>query len=101
MVLFNGLLCFYYAGLLFHPAPTKAIPTWAAVFYALVALANLAAGIGLWNWRRWGASIFIVLAPVVFFVNLVNDVDVFHAACGLLGPVVLITLLRSRWEAFR
>jgi hypothetical protein len=97
MFIFNPLSTLYY--LFFGDTVTRAVPsfpTWAIPVFALVGVLNVVFAVGVWKWRRWGVYGFIATAVPVFAVN-VAYVGVLPALLGLLGPVILVLLVRPRW----
>jgi uncharacterized membrane protein (DUF2068 family) len=97
MFIVNTLTAFYY--LFFGDAVRSAmplIPAWAIPVLAVACILNVVFAVGVWQWRRWGVYGFIVLAILIFVLNI-TYVGLLPSLLGLLGPVILVLLVRTRW----
>ena len=76
-------------------------PSWIAPLYALGALANVVSAIAVWTWRRWGVYTFCAVAVLILVGNLSAGISPLSAILGLAGPVILVLLVRSRWDTLK
>lgn len=66
-----------------------------------VGLLNVFLASLVWRWRRVGVYGFVSVSLLVFALNLYVGLPVLQAAAGLLGPLILILLVRGKWSHFR
>lgn len=81
-------------------AAFQRIAWWALWVLAATASINLVAALALWRWQRWGLYVFIACTVVVFGLNTVIGVSLLMRVIGLIGPIILGLLMRSRWRQF-
>lgn len=101
MILVNAFTALLYLGgprLVSHPFPGA--PHRVLLLLGLGALLNILFAILVWQWRRVGVYGFVAIALLVFPLNLHAGVPVFEAAFGLLGPVLLVGAVWTRWARF-
>ena len=68
-------------------------PGWAIVVSALGGLFNLACGIALFNWKKWGFWGLVVSIGVVLFCNVSAGLSPDAAVVGLIGTPILYGVL--------
>lgn len=66
-----------------------------------VGLLNVFLASLVWRWRRVGVYGFVSVSLLVFALNLYVGLPLFQATGGLLGPLILILLVRGKWPHFR
>jgi hypothetical protein len=74
------------------------MPGWALYVYGLCSLIGVLCGFAVWKWKKIGVYGFIATTIVIFIFNLALGINIFAAVLGLLGPVLLIILLRPVWS---
>ncbi len=101
MLIFNGITALSY--LLvgeFIASALSPIPIWAIYSLGVFALLNLVFTIFLFMWKRWAFFAFCGSAGIVFIINLVIEIGIVSALLGLIGPVILYLIMRSKWNLF-
>jgi len=93
----NACTAILYALLSVKQTAQLHVPIWVLLFLAVVGIINLCAAIAVWRWRKWGVYACAASALVIFPINLVLHVSPVVAAIGLLGPAILIALVRPIW----
>lgn len=63
-------------------------------------LLNVLLAVLVWHWNRVGVHGFLAVSVLAFAVNLYIGLPVPFLAIGLIGPVILVLLVRSRWRRF-
>lgn len=76
-------------------------PRWALPVLAVGAFVQFACAIGIWSWRRWGVYGSCAMALVALVVNFAIGLAPQSAIMGLLGPIILVLLVKPRWAHFR
>lgn len=69
--------------------------------YGLLGLANFVFVIFLFMWKRWAFYAILGSAVITSIMNLVVGLGIFTAIFGLIGPVILYLIMRSRWDLFK
>jgi hypothetical protein len=101
MLIFNGLIILLYGFfLLSGRALLPAAPPWALPALLLLGAVNLVSAVALWRWRRWGLYALVASSLVVLGVNLSLGQSIPLCFLGLLGPVILLLLIRPVWKTF-
>ncbi|MCB0384414.1 MAG: hypothetical protein KDD43_03405 [Bdellovibrionales bacterium] len=67
----------------------------------MMATLNTVFAAGIWFWKKWGVYGFYASAGVALLVNLYIGLSLFQSITGLLGPVIIYLLTRSRWARFK
>lgn len=97
MIIANAFTAFTY---LLRPGTVLAVVPTASLGYlhmlGVVALANVAFALMIWNWRRIGFWGIIVSTLVTFVINFSNNLAGFGVV-GLILPIILAWLLRPHW----
>jgi uncharacterized membrane protein (DUF2068 family) len=101
MLIANPLTALYYlvAGDAVRQA-LPALPTWGIPVLAALGILNAVFAIGVWHWQRWGAYGFIASGLVAFLFN-VSYLGALPAVLGLIGPVILVLLVRPHWSVMQ
>jgi hypothetical protein len=86
--------------LLTHSDPRWERIGWALVMSAIGCVLNFVAVLALWRWKRWGLYLFIAVALVGVVINLILGVPLVTTLIGVVGVVILIVLVQSRWANF-
>jgi len=74
---------------------------WIVPTFLAAAVVNITALAGIFNSRRWGMYLAMTSAAVIFVLNLVLGVNPLSALLGLIGPGLLLLLIRPMWKYFR
>ena len=61
---------------------------------------NVVFALLVWNWKKVGVYAFLVMAILVFGINIYLGVPVVNSILGLLGPIILIFLVKPKWRKF-
>ena len=72
---------------------------WVPPAFGALAIANVVSAIAVWRWKKWGVYLNAAAALMSFVLNVLIGISPVSAAVGLLGPVILIVLVRSHWSA--
>lgn len=73
------------------------VPSWAIYTMGVIGLLNIIFTIFLFMWKKWAFFAFCGTAAIAFLINLVIGMG-FSSILGLLGPVILYLILRSKWD---
>ena len=76
------------------------IAPWIFQIYGLLALANFLFVIFLFMWKRWAFFAYCAAAVIGFVLNLYIGIAPSQAVLGILGPLVLYLIMKSRWASF-
>ncbi len=63
-------------------------------------LLNVVFAICTWFWKKIGVFGFLITALLAFAINIYLGIAIASAIFGLIGPFVLIFLVKSRWPKF-
>ena len=63
-------------------------------------LLNIVFAICTWFWKKIGVFGFLATAILAFGINIYLSVPIASAIFGLVGPIVLALLVKSRWQKF-
>lgn len=77
-------------------------PAWASQGVIAMGLLGIVAAVaifGLWQWRRWGLFLYVVVGLIVFGIN-VSLVGMLPSLLGLVGVVLITTLVMRQWQDF-
>jgi len=91
MILANSLTALMYV---FGTAIVQGMPGWTRFAFALLGVVNLACGIALYQWKKWGYWGFIGTSIIGFFINLMIGVGVLSSVAGLVGIGILYGVLQ-------
>jgi len=75
-------------------------PSWAENgVYAVgsLGLLGIIGLIGIWNWKKWGAYVYLGTGLVIFPLNLALNVGLPFSLAGLVGLVVMAGLIKPNW----
>lgn len=73
------------------------IPSWAPYVLGVMSLLNFVFTIFLFKWKKWAFFAFCGMAGIALVINIVIGTGI-SSLFGLLGPVILYLLLRSKWN---
>lgn len=97
--------CLYtFNDLVSHSDPR--FPHWPFLVIAIVAALTVVSVIGLWLWKKWGLSLFIICQVVALLVAipLINKIGFLtslpNLVIGLIGPIIMIVLVNKHWRYF-
>jgi len=74
------------------------IPSWAIYTLGIFALLNVVFTIFLFMWKKWAFFAFCGSAGIIFVINVVIGIGIVSTLLGLIGPVILYLILRSKWN---
>lgn len=74
---------------------------WALPILVLLAVANTAFAVAAWNWRKWGVIGFCGSALIAIPVNLALGLGASQMLTGLIGPAILLYLVKDDWDRLR
>ena len=81
-----------------HASMQEALPAfWLALAVVILAMANFAFLLVIWNGRRWSAWAFGMASFVLCTLKFVGRVPIFPVLFELSSVIILIYLLRSSW----
>ncbi len=75
-------------------------PAWAIPVLGGASMLNFVWAVGVWKFKRWGVYGFLAMAAVALIVNFTIGVAPMQAVLGLIGPAILIALVRPLWSRF-
>ena len=93
-----------YLDLVLHSDPR--FPHWPFLAFAIVAVLTFISVVGLWLWKKWGISLFIIsqILGLIVAIPLINSVGfgilLRGLIIGLIGPVILVVLVSRKWHHF-
>ncbi len=98
MIVLNPLFGLYYfvAG----ESLSAALPQLPEIFLpilGLIGFANLAFGLAIWKWKKWGVYGFVASALITFVINAVY-INPGSAFSGLIGVGLLLALVIPNWK---
>jgi hypothetical protein len=77
------------------------MPPWAPVVLGVMCFANLGFAIGTWRFKKWGVYGFVAMSAIGLVLNLgIGNASPGSILGGLLGPVLLVALVRPVWRDF-
>lgn len=74
------------------------------IIIGFLGIINLSFAIGLWFWKKWAFFGFALSGLLMFFTNLNKGLDLASASLGLVGVLLLFSILqmkqgeKSGWE---
>ena len=72
--------------------------SWMIYFVSFFGLLNVIFGIAIWNWKKFGVYGLMVSALILFCFNIYIGMAAIASALGLIGPIILIILLKPVWS---
>lgn len=106
-LLLGILLGFYviYGYLIRDGNPVGALtntPRWVSIFYSLVTLGHIIASLLLWNWKKIGFYLSLVLHTITIPVNILvlGPQPIFWTLSGV-GIVILYMAMKPVWKEFK
>lgn len=91
----TALYYFLFGSLVTTVLPT--IPSWAIIVLGVLSLLNVIFTVFLFMWKKWAFFAFCGTAGIALVINIVIGMGI-ASILGLLGPVILYLLLRSKWN---
>lgn len=79
----------------------QSIPGWAVLVLLVGCIANVVACAAVWKWQRWGVYAFFATSVFALFVNLSLGLSAGNILVGLIGPAILLALVRPIWKFMR
>lgn len=76
------------------------IAQWALPLLATLSVVNVAAIILLWFWRKIGLYTLVASSAIALVVNMMLQVPLTSMLLGLVGLIILWSLLRPHWSNF-
>lgn len=74
-------------------------PTWIFQLLAILSIFWIICNIAIFKWRKIWVYWIILMTFIVFFINL-NLVGIVSSIIGLIWVVILILLIRPKWNLF-
>ncbi len=75
-------------------------PGWAIPVLGGASLLNFASAVGVWRFKKWGVYGFLAMSAVALTVNLIVGIAPLQIMIGLIGPAILVALVRPLWSQF-
>lgn len=76
------------------------IPSWAVYVLEIATILNVIFATFLFMWKRWAFFAFCGVGGITFTIKLVNG-QIVSAIIGLLFPIILYLIMRSKWNLFK
>ena len=76
------------------------IPLWAIYFFAILAALNVIFVIFLFLWKKWAFWATCITMVIAAIMNLIFLGKTFSGSLGLLSPIILYFIIRSRLDFF-
>ncbi|MDB5284316.1 MAG: hypothetical protein JWO06_3391 [Bacteroidota bacterium] len=76
------------------------LPGWVVYVLALIGVTNAGFGYATWMWKKIGVYGLVTTALLLFPFNLYAGSNPLFAVAGLIGPIILIALVKPLWEYF-
>jgi len=76
------------------------VASWIFYLYGILSLANFAFAIFLFMWKRWAFYALCGSAIIAIIMNLYIGLGIFAIIFGLAGPVILYSIMKSKWDSF-
>ena len=74
------------------------MPLWSVYLLLFFGILNTAFGVAVWKWKKIGVYGFVGSAIIIFGVNVTLGINIFTALFGLVGPAILIILVKPLWN---
>lgn len=77
------------------------VPAW--FYYAIIAtaIADIVAGVALWQWKKWGLTLYFIGTIVVIVLGILATGAAMMWSFSRLIPFVIVGyIVRSKWEFF-
>lgn len=66
------------------------------IILAFLGVVNLSFAIGLWFWKKWAFYGFAISGVLMFLTNLNLGTDIISASLGLIGIMILFSILQMK-----
>jgi hypothetical protein len=73
---------------------------WAPPVLGIMCFVNVACAVGVWRFKRWGVYGFVAMAGVALVINIMLGIGPAQLVGALIGPALLIALVRPNWSQF-
>lgn len=77
------------------------IPSWAVYVLVIATILNVIFAAFLFMWKKWAFFAFCGVAGITFMIKLVIGRGIVEAILGLLFPIILYLIMRSKWDFFK
>ena len=77
------------------------LPSWAIPVLIGLGIMNFVFGYAVWKWQRWGVIGFTLSSLVALAINFMSRLNPISLGLGLLGPIILIALVKDHWKAMK
>jgi len=101
MIVGNAVMTITYGLAALGQFDMPGMPAWVAPAYLLATLVNLAALAAIFNWLRWGVYVGLANPFLILALNLYLGASPLFASFGLVGPGILLLLIRPLWKHFK
>ena len=100
MMIANPLVALLY--LLSGDAISRALhaPSWAVPLLGILSITNFFCALGIWRFKKWGVYGALAMAALGLVINFTIGVSPGQSLMGLIGPGLLVVLVKPRWESF-
>ncbi len=85
----------------FIPSLFPTIPSWAVYVLEIATILNVIFATFLFMWKKWAFFAFCGVAGITFIIKLVIGQGIVLAIFGLLFPIILYLIMRSKWNLFK
>ena len=101
MIIMNAWMMVIYILMAFGRIPTTGMYPWAVPALIATSLINLVSLAAIFHWLRWGVYLLVTTAVIIFISNVFLSSSVLITVSGLIGPGLLLLLVRPVWKHFR
>ena len=70
------------------------------ILLLLASAAGVAAGVGMWFWKRWGVYLYGISAIATAVIALVRTGDLVMVFGALLIPIIVLYILQPKYQYF-
>lgn len=76
------------------------LPTWLILGGVAIAIADIVAGIALWNWKGWGFFLYMVATLGALFLGLSLTGSLLFAFSRIIPFAIVGYIMRPKWHYF-
>ena len=101
MLIINAWMMVIYILMAFGRIDASGLSPWVVPALIVSGLVNLVSLAAIFHWLRWGVYLLVTTAALISVSNIVMGSSMIIAGSGLIGPGVLLLLVRPLWRHFR